>query len=145
MSPRIPALNLALSGLCKTLATARPHPILPPSYNVAVEISMAPRPPRGHLTDSPDNGARLLCSTFSKLWLYNERGGYEGHFWLSEDNGSTVRRASLYENSGIKNTDAENRLEVSPSKLFSTYWFKKKCQKRKSGADDVYGRTEERK
>lgn len=89
---------------------------------------MALWPPRGHFTDSPDNGALLS----KKLRLYSGRGGHEGHFWLSEEMDALGRLWDV--------PSAEKRLEVCPSKLFSASWFfKENSQRRKSGAHDVYG------
>lgn len=66
-APRIPALILASSGLCKAVATQflQRAPVLPPSYDVAIETNMALRPPRGHFTDP----ARQWCSAFTQRFL----------------------------------------------------------------------------
>lgn len=80
-APRIPALILASSGLCKAVATEflQRAPVLPPSYDVAIETNMALRPPRGHFTDP----ARQWHSTFTQRFLKAAVTWWKRRLWRS--------------------------------------------------------------
>lgn len=80
-APRIPALILASSGLCKAVATEflQRAPVLPSSYDVAIETNMALRPPRGHFTDP----ARQWCSAFTQRFLKAAVTWWKRRSWRS--------------------------------------------------------------
>lgn len=80
-APRIPALILASSGLCKAVATEflQRAPVLPPSYDVAIETNMALRPPRGHFTDP----VRQWRSAFTQRFLKAAVTWWKRRSWRS--------------------------------------------------------------